>query len=532
MNHVEVKRRQIQAFARILGIVTLIVLGKAIGDNGIAYLAAAMESFMFFFLLLGNSVPDALGRMLRSRNNKNQFKNAAKIRRNVLIFQTVLGSLGAAGMFLASDILAEEVLRMPYAALAIRVMAPALLLRMISGVLLGYFQGNGTQMPTVAVSLLRQVFWLVFGLLFCRMLSGYGEKAGALLRNDSLTNMYGAVGAAAAMIFTELLLLVFLVVLYFGSRRGLSARQEGLKTTDSFWGSIGILYGGMSTSILLELLWRLPLWLGIIFYQKNARDIYASAWDYGVYYSKYLALCGIPALLFGSLLLPLTARAAGNLRREEHRYAREVFATAFQLGVVNALFAAVFLTVLSDQAAGAFFKTGGDTAALMLRTGSAAILFLVLGVFFARILTITGKTHLVLCSFGAYAISFIIGAVVFLNVLSLGIQALVYAGLASSVVLCGALGFFAFRQMRPKVDILHCIVFPAGAAAVSGVICLLLGKAFTPHLGDLATLLICLVAGAMVYWVILVLFRSFREQQMNLIPGGVLIVKLKQLLRI
>lgn len=532
MSHVEVKRRQIQAFAQLLGIVTLIVLGKAIGDNGITYLAAAVEGMTFFFLLFGNSVPDALGRMLRSRNAKSQFKNAAKVRRNVMIFQSALAVLAAAGLFFTSDILAENIFKVPYAALVMKVMAPALLVRIISSVLLGYFQGNGTQMPTVAVSVLRQVFWLGFGILFSGLLKGYGEKVSGLLLNESLASMYGAVGIAAAMAVTELILVVLLTVLYFASRRKESGRQEGLKTTDTFWGSMGILYGGMSSSILLELLWRLPLWMGIIFYQKNAQDVSASVWDYGAYYGKYLVLCAFPALLYGAVMLPLSARTVGNIRKEEHRYAREVYGTAFQIGVVNSLFAAVFLAVMANQAAGAFFDMRAELAADMLQRGSAVILFGVLSVFFARVLTLTGKVHLVLCSFGAYAVSFIVGAAVFLNALDQGIHALVWAGVAAMGVLCAMLGFFAFRQMRAKVDILHSLAFPAASAGVTGGICLLLGKLFTAHLGNLVTLVVCFAVGAALYWIILVFLRCFREQQLSLIPGGSIIMKLGQLLRV
>lgn len=532
MNHVEVKRRQIQAFAQMLGIITLIILGRAIGDNGIAYLAAAAECMTFLFMLLSGCVPDTLGRMLRNRNSKSQFKNAARTRRNVMIFQAVVAVLGGLFLFLGADLLAVNIFKVPYAALVMRVMAPALLIRIITSVILGYFQGNGTQMPTVAVSVLRQVLWLGLGILFCRLFEGYGEKVSGLLRNDSFRAMYGAVGIAAAMVVTELLLAVFLTVLYLGSGRGNSKKQEGLKATDSFFGAVSALYGGMSSSILLELLYRLPLWMGIIFYQKSVKDIYLSAWDYGAYYGKYVVVCAFPALLYGALMLPLAARTVGNLRREEHRYAREVFGAAFQTGVVNSLFGAVALAVLANQASGAFFDTHVELAASMIRCGSSIILFAVLAVFFMRILLMTGKGHLVMCSFGAYAIIFIVGASVCLNALHQGIMALVWAGLAAQAVLCAMLGFFAFRQMRVKVDIVHSVAIPVAAAGVMGTACLFLGKALSPHIGNLASFVFCLIVGAALYWILLLLLRCFKEQQLNLVPGGSLIVKLGQLLRV
>ena len=137
-----------------------------------------------------------------------------------------------------------------------------------------------------------------------------------------------------------------------------------------------------------------------------------------------------------------------------------------------------------------------------------------------------------MCSFGAYAIIFIVGAAVCLNALHQGIMALIWAGLASQTVLCFMLGFFAFRQMRVKVDIVHSAAIPAAAAGVMGTACLFLGKALAPHIGNPASFVVCLIVGAALYWTLLLLLRCFKEQQLNLVPGGSLIVKLGQLLRV
>ena len=80
MNQAEVKRRQAEAAADILTLVTIYVLGRLLGNNGITYVAVAVEVCTFFCILIDGSMADALGKLLRSRKNKGQYKNIARMR--------------------------------------------------------------------------------------------------------------------------------------------------------------------------------------------------------------------------------------------------------------------------------------------------------------------------------------------------------------------------------------------------------------------------------------------------------------------
>ena len=85
MNQVEIKRKQIQFFSYCLAGINVWVFGKQLGNNGLAYLAAAFLVFLFFWILTGKNVPDRLGRLLRSRSAKGQYKNVSKMRRNMML---------------------------------------------------------------------------------------------------------------------------------------------------------------------------------------------------------------------------------------------------------------------------------------------------------------------------------------------------------------------------------------------------------------------------------------------------------------
>lgn len=530
MNQTEVKSKQIQALISVLGLVTWLVLGRMIGDNGVAYFAVAAEGFMIFYYLLAGRLAESLGRLLRSRYAKGQFKNGEKVKQSVLIFQTVIGLLGGLLMFFLAPVIAEKVFLIPYGMVALRILAVALVLRVVSNIILGFFRGSGTQMPDVVVSFLRNLFYLGFTFLFVSMLREYGEKVSLLLLNDLLPSMYGAAGMAVAVTVTELLLLIFVIFLYFISRKALKKQTEGLKNTENFPGAIGSLYATMSPRILLDVLARIPIWLGILFYVRRV-DAQAAAINYGKYYGKYLVVCMIP-IIFGDILLhSLAARTAKAMRKREHRYGRGIFEAGFHMGVVITLFPVIFYTVLSTQINHLIEGTKGVPGELgrMFLIGSAIIMFAVLSLFFIRCLIYMGKWNMVFGALGLYVIIFAVSVMIFFNVMKLTVDGLIYAGLAALLVLCLSTGIYLFRHLRVKPDILHWFAIPIGASAASGLICYLLGKYLTPYMGYPFTVILALVVGLIIYWVILLALKNFHRQELEVIPGGALIERLLEL---
>lgn len=111
-------------------------------------------------------------------------------------------------------------------------------------------------MPSAVSCVLRQVFYLGLGLLFLGIFGNYGEKVSLLLKRDDFTAMYGAMGVALGILISELLVTLFLFVIYRGSMSGRRENENGMKGTDSFAGQIGSLFPGIGGDILRQLLFR------------------------------------------------------------------------------------------------------------------------------------------------------------------------------------------------------------------------------------------------------------------------------------
>ena len=531
MNQIEIKRRQAQAVSVILTLLTLAVVARMIGYNGAAYTAAAVEAFAMMWLVIGGNLTEALGRLLRVRNSKGQYRNAEKLRRNTMIFQMFFGLLGSVLLLAGADWIAGNILRMQYSTFILMVLSPAIFLRTVAAVLLGCFQGEGSELPTAAAGILRQIFILGLSLMFGRMLGDYGSKVSRLLVQDNFTSMYGGVGVAIAISVTEAFIVVFLFLIYKGSKRSRDPRrQEGMRAVDSFADSVRILWSNRGMQWLTELMIFLPVPVGLIFLQKGTSN--DASVGYGVYVSGYGVVCGCLTALILISLLPVCGRVVILLRKEEQRFAKTVFQCGVHIGVVHASFAAVFVAVMASQLSEVICPGQEQVVEQMLRGGSLVILFLALSMYLSRLLILLGDKILVAGSVGISLVVYVVMLAVLLNREKTGVLALVYAGLLGLGVLCLLLGAFAFRQMRIRFDWLHVLVLPAGAAAVTGLICMLLGRLFTPHLGGLVTVIVTLVVGFCIYWALLILLRGFRETELEVIPGGRLIRAVGQMLRV
>lgn len=532
MNQVEIKRKQAQVVSTILALITLAVVARLTGYNGAAYIAAAVEAVTLAWLVAAENLSDVLGRLLRSRNARGQQKNAARLRRNALLFQAVLGLAGSLVLLVGADWIARSVFRVQYCTFILMVMSPVVFLRTLSSVMLGYFQGEGAELPTAASGILRQIFILGFSLLFGRMLSEYGGKVSRLLVQENFTSMYGGVGVGIAVSVTELFIVIFLFLIYRGSRRFRDRQvSEGMRAVDSFADSVRILCSARGLQWVTGLLIFLPVPLGFIFLTKSGElDYMATA--YGIYVSGYWVLCGIWTAFIMLSLIPVCGRTMIYLRKEELRFARAAFQSGFHVGMVHAAFASAFITVMAPQLAQVFCTEQAKAAEDMLQGGGLVVLFLALALYFGRFLNLSGGKLMVLGAMGVVDVVYVLSVTVMLNTGQAGVQALIYGGVLGSGVACVLLGALACRQMRLRPDWLQLLVVPAGAACVAGLIGMLFGRVLTPNLGSAVTLIVVFVVCCALYWAVLLLLRNFREQELETIPGGRLIHALGQMLRV
>lgn len=529
MNQAEIKRRQAEELANILTLVAVFVMGNLMAEGGITYLAAAAVSCIFVGTAVSGNLSDTLGKLLRSRRNKGQYRNIPVMRRSVLLFQTGLALAGTLLLLLLAGTLSERIFQISHSSFIIMALSPVIVLRTVSNVLQGYFQGEGAELPRAAAGILRQVLILGLGCLFCKIAGRYGEKVSALLMEPDFTPMYSCIGIAFGVSLAEMIIILLLAVLFRLSRqRERKLKQEGMYT-ESAWDCIRNLYGSRWPQLAVLLVLVLTPVLGLLLFSRAASKEQINVLQYDIYMGKYLVICGVLICLISVLVLPVTGRIFQGFRREENRFARTAFQAGVHLCVVHGIFLLVYVAVMGAQISGLLGGIYGEEVKKMLQGGSAFILFAALSLYFFRFLQAMGKKYLVLGAAGIAEAGFL---VTILITSKKGIVSLVYGGLAGSFLFCILLGILSYRLLRMRPDWPAILLIPAGAGGVCGLLCMLFGKFLAPAVGNLPVLLIAALVSGAVYWGILLILRNFREQELDIIPGGHILHMLGQMMHI
>ncbi len=501
--------KQVRILSVIIGCINLLIFSGILGNNGIAYFGIAYISVSLIQNLLSGGVADGLGKILRARNAKGQYKNMAIMQKRILIFQGVTGLLATVWLIIGAEFIAETVFHLHYSTVMIRILAGALCIRVITTVIIGCFLGEGKERIATLISPIRQILLLVFGLIFTNPLADYGTRISALLGNDAYTAMYGGGGLAAALVVTEFFIGLYVCVLFAGNRGFRKAEEiEGMKQVDTLPETLRSFLGAVWMPILCHTFPVLLLWLGMFFYRKNEPDDILFAENFGMFCGKFLALCGIPVLIMCIMLLTRNIKTLHAFKKEDYRLTKNMYQNGLRMAVTVSLFFTMYIAVMSSQLAGICIKGGSKVLAEMFAFGSSLILFTVCFFYFSYLLNLLGKKVYLLGGYGLVMLVFVVLSILLLNKGNMGIMALLYAGIAATLMGCVLLGFGCCRMLHVKLDWLRTFAIPIGGVSCIGLLCILLGKVFTPHLGNFVTAFVNLFIGGILY---LILYKKLNN---------------------
>lgn len=531
MKQVEIRRIQTELCAQVIGAILLLWLGRMLGDQGVTYLAIAVNTFALVWSLTGNYTADTLGRMLRTRISRGQYRGADRLRRTILLTEVALGVIGCLIMVLFAQLLSERLFGGIYCKPLLLVLAPVVLLRGISSALLGWLKGDGTELPTVIVCVARQLFTASFAILFGKILWIYGAKVSKLLGVGTFTAMYGGMGVAVGILLSELLCVLFLWLVYRASRGGVPReRTEAQRANEGTAEQVRAFAGMAAPQLARGVLVTLPIWFGMVLLAGRMPDSGDFTEMYGLFIGKYAPLVCICFLPLAALLIENIARTAQSLRRDEHRTAQRFFLGGLHGAIVRSLFLAVFMAVTAPHLADWLCLIGEDETAAMLRAGAFVLPLALLGFYFTRLLFVMGSRSLALAGMLIADLVYAIAALAALKAGS-GAIALICAGLIAGAAYAAGTGFLVVRRMDCRIDWVQTAVLPAVCSCLIGLAVLFLANALAPHLGSGVTVILLLILSYVLYWGALLFLRSFREQDMAYFPGGRLLALIGRTLR-
>ncbi len=512
MSQTEVKKKQIQFYTYVPGILMLLVFGRAIGSNGLAYLMTGMGCVGVFLALTTGNTADVLGRMLKYRRKRSRFMDAALYRKRVFGIQAAISIILFGLLFLFSDVIAEKIFSLPGAGLIIRILSPVLLLRTADAVFLGYFQSFGSHVQSVIADLLRLLLFVCFGQLFGRNMLEYGEKVSSLLKNDDFYGMYGAAGLSVAILAAEFIVWIVLLIFYILSDRqyDMKKSKEGLQRTESMKDAL-LGFGRMSAG---------GLWLRIMpaLFAVLSLILLSDKESVGIWGGQYLLLCAIPLFLICARLVYLYARIIYTVKGQNTRQIRDMISLGMQYTWCAGILTGVIPAVLAPQITTGFFE-GNPLLLQILPYGALYIPLLAMLIYFVMVHGVHNRWKDSILVLSGGMVVFVLLGILMSGRMEVRIQAIACAGWMAMGVSCVILGMLTVRKYRLQAEYVRSFLFPLVCVGIVGLLVYFLARILTPHIGNCACFYIGTVLTVLVYLVLLAVCRVFNDNDIKQIYG-------------
>lgn len=511
---------------RLIGMLYRIPLANYIGDEGNGYYSAAYNIYSIMLILSSYSLPVAVSKMVSARLARGQYRNARKILRAALFYATIVGGVGFCALWFGSGFFAEHVIKMPYSAYALKVLAPTVWIMAYLGVLRGFFQGHSTMVPTAVSQIFEQIVNAVISLLAAKSLFDLGMKSNLVYGSTEYSYAFGAAGGAlgtGAGALTALILFVGLYLMYrpkmkrrIRKEQGTSAESYGMITSTLFLTVVPIIVSSSlynsSTVIDNVLFGQIMTGLG------EAKQI-ASQW--GIYSGKYHLLFNIPVAVANSLsssLIPALSRAVAEKDRKQ---TLNRIASAIRFSMIIAIPSAVGLAVLAAPISNLLFP-GRDNTDLIKMTcyGSSAVVVYSLSTVTNAVLQGINRMKTPIRNAGISLVLHTVILFVMLRYLHMGIYGVLYANILFALFICilNARSIARFKRYRQEVK--KTFLIPMVASAVMGAAAFGVYRAAYSVFGNLISTGISVLVAVAVYFVLLILLKGVDAQELRSMPGG------------
>lgn len=517
------------AAVKLIGFFYKIPLNNILGAEGKTYFNTAYEIYNVLLTVSTAGLPLAISKLTSEAHAQGRENEKRKIFRTAIWLFFGLGLAGALLMFFGAGALANfqnnEAAYWP-----IRALAPAVFCVCLLACMRGYTQGQGNMKPTAISQVLEALCKLGIGL----------PLAWYLLNTLGMGLEFGAAGAILGVTIGTVASMLFLIA-YLATHPN---RAESLDTPRSSGAlmkrilAIGVPItlsnSAMSIITLVDtkvILGQLQHALGMT---EDAASILKGQYSYAMDMPNMVASFVYPVTMS---LIPFAAAA---LARKDHTGAGRIISSAFRLIAILALPAGIGLSVLSTPIMRLVLPAQPEDALAAgphLQLLGIACIFICIMILTNAILQTYGKEKLPI-------LTVIIGGVVkvVMNYILVGnpdinIHGAPVSTLCCYMVIAGLNLFFVWKYSPEKPRYFQIFAKPVvasvlmGAAAWAGYGFLdrALESGGTSYVGNAVATLGGILAGVVVYFVLVIALRILRAEDLRGVPHGEKLVRLLHL---
>ena len=520
--------------AKAIGMIYRIPLTHILGDDGNGYYSTANEIYTIILMISSFSLPLAVSRLVAEREYAGEVKNSYKGLICSLRFAAVTGGILSILTFLLGGVITKYVMGVELASYALRVLAPAIFLFALTGVLRGFFQGHGTMVPTAVSQIIEQIINAIVSVAGAYVMLQYGLKLGEKKGDAELGTALAAAGGTFGTVASVGVALLFMIVIYLGYRNGFKRRMKKDKTRRRE--SDRAIYRAITYTILPIVLSTLVYNISTIIDQGVFNHIlagmgftqkqYATVW--GIYSGKFRVLMNVP-LSIASCLAPsvvpaLTEAMANNDLREAGLRTRDTIRYTMVFTIPCAVGMAALARPIMMMLYG-----NNDSLALaagIMQSGALLTVLLALSTLTTGILQGRGEMPAPLVH-AATAVAIHLGfLVLFVVKFKWNIYGVVYANIIFGLIICLLNARSIRKKLHYRQEIKKTFLVPVIAAGVMGIAAYLVHRVFNLFAGNTISTILAVCVGAVVYGICLVKLGGILEREIRRLPKGDLLADL------
>ena len=508
----------------LISIMSLFLYRMILEETGMGYAALAYLICMSVWMLFGQGFADSTARIVRVRLSKGQKKSALDVLSMSFACHFLAGLFGTALVGALNFWVMSDVFNMPKGRFLGLYLCVFFFFRMMNEYLTGYASVSSGDRAICISMVSRQLFRIVFGFLFMRMMFEKGAVNSALLMDDDIKFIYGASGLFVGFCIAEVFVFVFLFIVRLGLKIKSNDERDGFGGRDNF----GVVIFNLLKRRVGDACLGLSICLLLIFWAAQAGDVR------GIGLSVYMLLSPFAfSLLFALFSSALSgANWMQSVRKSEKGNARAYF----DFGMHIVCIISVFIT--------AFFASVSKPVAKILAEGIEVNLTTEFILIIAASIMLSMAMYCdSLCAGRDDRIPRVIAHVAsgFAGILTVKLSTgeghNMYKGLMISILVYSLIELIiwcviTYVRMSMVFDPLRNILIPIVSGAVTAIFLVIITNAAAAHLGNLFTVVICIPIGLIIYHSVLLLLRNYSDAELKLMPFGGILYSLGQILKV
>ena len=521
---------------RVIGLLYRSPLREVIGETGAGYYTFANEWYSILLLISAYSIPSAVSKVMAERLALKRYKDAQRVFYTSMGYAVAVGGLAAVVCYVGAPMLLSNT---PGAVLALRVLAPTILLSALLGVMRGFFQAHHTMKPTAVSQIGEQIIHAVVSIV-----AAYGFIK--LAATEEQISSYGAAGGTLGTGAGVLFALLFMLIVYMANRKTV---KQNLKSDVSMRQES---YGEVIKVILLMVT---PVIFSTCVYNVSGvidQTIYnnMSAWQgltaieasnaYGAYGYNCKPIINIPVALGSATATAIIPAVASHFALGEKKEAIARIDECVKFTMFIAIPAAVGLAVLSCPVIHMLYPSADFIeSGIYLSMSAVSVVFYCLSSVTNGVLQGLGKPRLPVVH---AAIALVVNVIVLalLMFMGMGVAAVIIATVVYSAVVCILNGFAIGRVLGYRTDVKSCYMNPIVSALVMAVVVgaiywipyMFAPAVISRYMVSAIITVAAVVAGVLVYLVMYLQTSKMPVEEIRKLPMGTKIVKVVRLLHL